>query len=60
VVEKRPARNLSLQEAKPLVESRLLREKRAAAQAAWVSELKKKANIRINRQTLASTGGGAT
>ncbi len=58
VVEKRPARTLPLAEARPLVESRLLREKRAAAQAAWVAELKKKANIRINRQTLASTGGG--
>ena len=59
VVERRPARALTLQEARPLVEAQLLREKRAAAQAAWVAELKKKANIRINRQTLASTGGGA-
>jgi len=60
VVERRPARVLPLQEARQLVEAHLQREKRAAAQAAWVAEQKKKANIRINRQTLASTGGGAT
>ena len=50
----------SFKEVRAAVEARVLKEKRAAAQAAYVAELKKQATIRINREALAAAGGGRT
>ncbi|MEN9799044.1 MAG: hypothetical protein RL653_2740 [Pseudomonadota bacterium] len=60
VVERRPARVRSFKEVRAAVEARVLKEKRSAAQAAYVAELKKQATIRINREALAAAGGGRT
>ena len=58
VVERRAARTRTFAEARPVVEVKVLKEKRAAAQVAYVAELKKQATIRVNREALAATGGG--
>jgi parvulin-like peptidyl-prolyl isomerase len=52
VVERRPAKRLEFEEAREALEKRLLAERRAEAERAWVAELKKQAQVRVNEAAL--------
>ena len=57
VLEKKPARKNELAEVRQKVEEKLLKDKRAAAQAEYLKGLLEKAQVRINEQSfLAATG----
>lgn len=57
VVEKKPARKRELNEVRALIEERLLAQRRAEAQKAFVAGLRQKASITVNDETLAQVSG---
>jgi peptidyl-prolyl cis-trans isomerase C len=57
VLEKKAARKRDLAEVRAKIEERLLSEKRTQAQEAFVKELEKAAQIRINEQSLLAVSG---
>ncbi|WP_338871674.1 peptidylprolyl isomerase [Myxococcus stipitatus] len=57
VLERKPARKRDFAEARQWVESKLLEEKRAQAQDAFVKELKDKAQVQVNEATLQAIRG---
>jgi len=57
LLEKRPARKVELPEVKVEVERRLMLEKRAEAQHAYVKTLKDKADVHVNEQVLLAVTG---
>jgi peptidyl-prolyl cis-trans isomerase C len=54
VVEKRPASHRSLADARPAIQQRLLREKRARAQEDYVAALRSRASIEIDKAAVAA------
>ncbi|AGC41839.1 putative foldase protein PrsA [Myxococcus stipitatus DSM 14675] len=57
VLERKPARKRDFAEARQWVESKLLEEKRAQAQDAFVKELRDKAQVQVNEATLQAIRG---
>lgn len=57
VLEKKPARRRELEEVRAELEARLLREKRIAAQQAYVRALRDKAQVKINEAALQAITG---
>jgi peptidyl-prolyl cis-trans isomerase C len=53
-LEKRPASRRSLAEARPAIQQRLLREKRARAQEQYVAALRSRATIEVDKAALAA------
>ena len=54
VVERKPAARRTLEQARPVVAQRLLREKRARAQEEYVAALRSQAKIQIDAAAVAS------
>jgi len=60
VLEKKPARKRELNEVRGLIEERLLSELRAVAQKKYVEDLRKKASVAVNEETLQAVTGHTT
>ena len=60
VLEKKPARKRELNEVRGLIEERLLSELRAVAQKKFVDDLRKKAIVAVNEETLQAVSGHST
>jgi parvulin-like peptidyl-prolyl isomerase len=54
VIEKRPAARRTLEEARPAIATRLLRDRRARAQEEYVAALRSQAKIHIDPTAVAS------